>query len=76
MKGCVNDKLAQLDVGEAYWVQSSPKTYQGDMRKWNPPSSRRTDKTRNMVFSCAVFHTTRIGEYEAPQLLLRVTRTK
>lgn len=70
----VQKQVAQMDVGDIRYIEAHARTYQGIMRQWNAPKSRRLAATKDFIIECSLYQALPVGRIGDVKLLVRVER--
>lgn len=74
--GSINSRLAEMEVGERWYIETTATTYEGTMRLHNPPQSRRGPELKKRKFKCNLFTVVSNQKKDRMRLLVCVERTK
>lgn len=74
--GSVHAQVAAMQVGDAFWIETTADKYGHVQREWNPAATRRPECMKDFVIECSVWRAVPAHVTTDTRILVRVERVK
>jgi len=75
-KGSIQSQVAEMNVGDVRWIETTPEKCAHIQRQWGLAKSRRSDETKDFVMECTAWHAVPVGKIGEAKVLVRVERVR